>query len=82
MEEAWQAMSDEFTTLVQRGIDAGHFRPLRPDGVYAQLVGAVCTNLCWDGWDERGNPMAGVPVDEIVRETQDLAVRLLRISEA
>jgi AcrR family transcriptional regulator len=81
MEEAWQAMSKAFRALVQRGIDAGRFRPLRPDSVQAQLVGAIATNLCWGGWDEAGNPIAGVPIEEIVRESQDLAVRLLRASD-
>ena len=81
MHDVWQALSDSCTTLVQRGIDAGRFRRVRPDGVYAQLVGAVSTNLCWMGWDEAGNPMAGVPIEEIVRESQDLAVRILRISD-
>jgi AcrR family transcriptional regulator len=80
-QDVWQALSDSCTTLVQRGIKAGRFRRLRPDGVYAQLVGAIATNLCWLGWDEAGNPIAGVPIDEIVRESQDLAVRLLRISD-
>ncbi len=78
---AWQALSGAFTALVQRGIEAGRFRPLRPDSVQAQLVGAIATNLCWGGWDEAGNPIAGVPIEEIVRESQDLAVRLLCISD-
>lgn len=81
MEEAWQAMLEAFRAMLQRGIDAGRFRPLRPDSVQAQLVGAIATNLCWGGWDEAGNPIAGVPIEEIVRETQDLAVSLLRISD-
>lgn len=81
MEEARQAMSEAFSALVQRGIDAGRFRPLRPDSVQAQLVGAIAANLCWGGWDEAGNPIAGVPIEEIVRESQDLAVRLLRASD-
>jgi AcrR family transcriptional regulator len=77
-EEFRQALSEACTTLIQRGIDAGRFRRVRPDGVYAQLVGAIATNLCWMGWDETGNPIAGVPIEEIVRESQDLAVSLLR----
>ena len=81
MEEARQAMSEAFRALVQRGIDAGRFRPLRPDSVQAQLVGAIATNLCWGGWDAAGNPIAGVPIEEIVRESQDLAIRLLRASD-
>jgi len=81
MQDAWQAMSDAITALVQRGIDTGRFRRVRPEGVQAQLVGATAVSLCWLGWDEDGNPLAGVPIAEIVRETQDLAVRLLRVSD-
>lgn len=80
-QDAWQEISDAFTALVQRGIEAGKFRRVRPEGVHAQLTGATAASLCWQGWDEDGNPIAGVPVAEIVRETQDLAVRLLRIAE-
>jgi AcrR family transcriptional regulator len=77
----WQQITDDFASFLRHGIEAGHFRPVRPEGVHAQLVGAVAVNLCWIGWDEGGNPIAGVPIDEIVRETQDLAWRLLRVSD-
>jgi AcrR family transcriptional regulator len=80
-EEAWQAKSEAFRALVRRGIDAGRFRPLRPERVEAQLVGAIAANLCWGGWDEAGHPIAGVPIEEIVRESRDLAVRLLHTSD-
>ena len=39
-------------------------------------------SLCWRGWDENGNCVSGVSVDEIVREAQDLMLRLLRNHEA
>jgi hypothetical protein len=74
-------MAEVFRTLVRRGIEAGHFRPLRPESVQAQLHGAILASLCSEGWDEAGRPIAGVPVEEIVRESQDLAVRLLGVSE-
>jgi AcrR family transcriptional regulator len=77
-EEVWQPLSEAFRALVQRGIDSGCFRPLRLDSVQAQLVGAIAANLCWGGWDEAGNPITRVPIEEIVSESQDLAVRLLR----
>jgi AcrR family transcriptional regulator len=59
MEDRWQELSDAFTALVQRGIEAGRFRRVRPEGVHAQLIGATAASLCWMGWDEEGNPDRG-----------------------
>lgn len=80
-QQTWREISDRIDAFLRRGIEAGHFRPMRPEAVHAQLVGATAANLCWVGWDEGGNPIAGVPIDEIARETQDLARRLLRVSD-
>lgn len=74
----WQKIVDAFSMLVERGVASGRFRKLRPDRLQAQLVGAAMASLCWLGWDENGNCVSGVPVDEIVREAQDLLLRLLR----
>ena len=54
MEEAWQGMLEAFRAMIQRGIDAGRFRPLRPDSVQAQLVGAISTSLCWRSFGSSG----------------------------
>jgi hypothetical protein len=42
-------------------------------------MGAAFASLCWGGWDDEGNPISGVRIATIVRETQELAVRLLRV---
>lgn len=80
-QQIWREISDRIDAFLRSGIEAGHFRPMRPEAVHAQLVGATAANLCWVGWDEGGNPIAGVPIDEIARETQDLARRLLRVPD-
>lgn len=80
-QQIWREISDRIDAFLRSGIEAGHFRSMRPEAVHAQLVGATAANLCWVGWDEGGNPIAGVPIDEIARETQDLARRLLRVPD-
>jgi AcrR family transcriptional regulator len=80
-QQIWREISDGINAFLRSGIEAGHFRPMRPEAVHAQLVGATAANLCWLGWDEGGNPIADIPIDEIARETQDLARRLLRVSD-
>jgi AcrR family transcriptional regulator len=77
----WEKIVEAFSTLVERGVASGQFRKLRPERLQAQLVGAAMASLCWRGWDENGNCVSGVPVDEIVREAQDLMLRLLRNHE-
>lgn len=77
----WNAIDEAFRRLVRRGIERGAFRPVRPEGVHAQIVGAALASLCWGGWDERGNPVAGAPVERIVSEAEELMLRLLRRDE-
>jgi len=77
----WAKIVEAFSSLVERGVESGRFRQLRPEGLQAQLVGATMASLCWLGWDESGNCVSGVTVDEIVREAQDLLLRLLRNHE-
>jgi AcrR family transcriptional regulator len=78
----WNAIDRAFTGLVRRGIERGAFRRVRPDGAHAQIVGAALASLCWGGWDEAGNPVAGAPVEQIVSEIEELTLRLLRSDEA
>jgi len=78
----WNAIARAFTGLVRRGTREGVFRRARPDSVHAQIVGAALASLCWRGWDADGNPVSGVSVNQIVRETQELALRLLRPDDA
>ena len=77
----WGKIVETFSSLVERGVESGQFRQLRPDRLQAQLVGAAMASLCWLGWDDRGNCVSGVTVEEVVREAQDLLLRLLRNHE-
>jgi AcrR family transcriptional regulator len=77
----WGKIVDAFSSLVQRGVESGQFRKLRADRLQAQLVGAAMASLRRRGWDDDGNCVSGVPVDEIVHEAQDLMLRLLRNHE-
>jgi AcrR family transcriptional regulator len=59
--------------VLDRGTELGSFRPVRPDSVIAQIIGAVVSNLSWEGWDEVGHPVPGAPIETI----QDEAERLI-----
>jgi AcrR family transcriptional regulator len=76
----WNEIAESFALLVRRGVAAGQFRRLRPAAAHAQIVGAILLNLCWDGWDEEGNPIPGVPLGRVERESEEMALRVLRAS--
>ncbi len=76
--QTWSKITESFQTTIARGIESGQFRPIRPAAAFSQIVGGIVVNLCWYGWDEEGNPKSGVPVSEVVKESQELALRLLR----
>jgi AcrR family transcriptional regulator len=58
--------------VLQRGIEKGIFRPVRVEGLMAIVFGAVVTALVWDGWDDAGNPLPGVPIETVQDEIEDL----------
>jgi len=79
--QVWNEITESFELLIRRGIEVGQFRPVRPSAAQAQIVGAVLVNLCWDGWDEQGYPIPGVPLSRVERESEELALKLLGASD-
>jgi AcrR family transcriptional regulator len=80
--EAWQRTTRTFEVIMERGIELGQFRPIRPAAALSQIVGAIVVNMCWYGWDEEGHPTAMVSTSQIVEESQQMAQRLLRADPA
>jgi AcrR family transcriptional regulator len=72
--ELFDQIRVDFEELVKRGEAEGEFRNVRPPALIAQLLGACISNLVWGGWDDEGNPIPGVPLSVIERETQELAL--------
>jgi AcrR family transcriptional regulator len=65
-------MGNNIARVLQRGVERGVFREVRIEGLMAIVFGAVVTLLVWDGWDDAGNPVPGVPVDTVQDEIEDL----------
>ncbi|MBW2271640.1 MAG: TetR/AcrR family transcriptional regulator [Deltaproteobacteria bacterium] len=72
--ELFDQIRTEFEALVKRGESEGEFRSVRIPALIAQILGACISNLVWGGWDDEGNPIPGVSVSVIERETQELAL--------
>lgn len=64
-------------TLLRDGQNAGAFREVRPSALVAQLYGAIISNLAWAGWDDEGNPILELPLEQIQREAEELAIRFV-----
>lgn len=75
--QAWLDIALQWDSVIERGVAQGVFRSVRRDAAQAQIVGAILHNLCWEGFDAEGNPLSGAPLDQVVRESQEMAVRLL-----
>lgn len=67
-----EEMGGNIARVLQRGVESRQFRPVRVEGLMAIVFGAVVTALVWDGWDDSGNPIPGVPVETIQDEIEDL----------
>jgi AcrR family transcriptional regulator len=76
--ETWTKTTSIFQRIVERGIESGQFRSIRSAAALSQIVGAILVNLCWFGWDDQGHPKSGVTVSDVVVESQEMALRLLR----
>jgi len=73
------AVIDEQTAeLLRRGVRSGQFRRIRPEAFQAQLLGGVLVNLAWAGWDEYGGSIQKVPLSQLQREAEQLALALVR----
>jgi AcrR family transcriptional regulator len=72
------AIDDAVAEVLRRGVRSGQFRRIRPEAFQAQLLGAVLVNLAWAGWDEDGGPIQRVPVSQLQREAEQLALALVR----
>lgn len=71
-QQSMEEIKRHLDEVLNRGLVEGTFREVRPDSVIAQVIGAVVSNLAWEGWDERGNPLPGVPIETVQEETQQL----------
>lgn len=65
-------MAASIGDVMRRGIEKGRFRVVRVEGLMAQIFGAVLAMLVWEGWDDSGNPIPGVPIETIQDEIEDL----------
>jgi len=65
-------MSASIGDVMRRGIEKGQFREVRVEGLMAQIFGAVLAMLVWEGWDDSGNPIPGVPIETVQDEIEDL----------
>ncbi len=65
-------MAASIASVMQRGIAEGKFRVVRVEGLMAQIFGAVVAMLVWEGWDDSGNPIPGVPIETVQDEVEDL----------
>ncbi|MBI2424914.1 MAG: TetR/AcrR family transcriptional regulator [Candidatus Hydrogenedentes bacterium] len=63
--------------IVQRGLDQGRFRRVRPEALSAQFIGALVTTMVWSGWDENGYPIPSVPIDVVQEEAEALVMGLV-----
>lgn len=64
--------------LLTDGVRIGEFRRVRTDSVIALLLGAAISNLVWEGFDKTGRPKPGIPVPEVQREVEELAMGYVR----
>jgi AcrR family transcriptional regulator len=71
-QQSMEQIKTHLDEVLKRGEAEGTFRPVRPDSVIAQVIGAVVSNLAWEGWDEDGNPLPGAPIETIQDETEQL----------
>lgn len=71
-QRSMQHIKAHLSEVLKRGEVKGVFRPVRPDSVIAQVIGAVVSNLSWEGWDEDGMPLPGVPIEKVKNETEEL----------
>jgi len=65
-------MGNNIASVIHRGVERGVFREVRVEGLMAIVFGAVVTLLVWDGWDDAGNPVPGVPIETVQDEIEDL----------
>ncbi len=65
-------MAASIGEVMRRGMEKGQFRVVRVEGLMAQIFGAVLAMLVWEGWDDSGNPIPGVPIETIQDEIEDL----------
>jgi len=65
-------MAASIGAVMQRGFESGRFRVVRVEGLMAQIFGAVLAMLVWQGWDDSGNPIPGVPIETVQDEIEDL----------
>lgn len=65
-------IKEHLQEVLQRGEARGVFRSVRPESVIAQVIGAIVSNLSWEGWDEAGTPLPGVPIERVQGEAEQL----------
>lgn len=70
--QSMQEIKQHLHEVLQKGEAKGAFRSVRADSVISQVIGAVVSNLAWEGWDDQGNPLPGVPIETIQEETEHL----------
>lgn len=71
-QQSMEQIKHHLEEVLKRGLADGTFGEVRPDSVIAQVIGAVVSNLAWEGWDENGNPLPGVPIETVQAETERL----------
>ena len=77
LSQAWLRIAAQWNVAIERGVALGVFRSVRQNAAQSQIVGAILHNLCWEGFSVEGTPISGAPLDQVIRESQEMAVRLL-----
>lgn len=73
-----EQMQERLEHVLVRGTKAGVFRRVRTESVIALVLGAIISNLVWEGFDSAGRPKPGVAVAQVQREVEELAIGYLR----